>query len=248
MNPAEFGYIAAAEERMWWFRGMRAILYALLDPLAGDGGFGRVLEAGCGTGTNARALHGRYGWEITALDLAAEGLAHARRAGTARLVQANATALPFAAGSFGLVLSLDVLAHLERGEEREALREFARVLRPGGWVVVRCSALDALRSRHSEFVNERQRFTKRRLTQSLEACGFAVRRATYANSLLLPVAWAKFRLWEPWTRAAADSGVQVPSEWLNGALRTPLAVEAALIRRGINWPLGQTVIALAQRA
>lgn len=247
MNPAEFGFLAAAEERMWWFRGMREILFALLDPLAGGTRWGRVLEAGCGTGANARALGARYGWAITAVDLAAEGLAHARRAGTPGLVQANAAALPFAAESFDLVLCLDVLAHFERGDERAALGEFARVLRPGGWVVVRCSALDGLRSRHSEFVEERQRFTRGRLEESLRASGFVVRRATYANSLLLPVAWAKFRLWEPMTQARPESGVQMPAAVLNRALTAPLALEAAVIRRGLNWPLGQTVIALAQR-
>jgi len=247
MNPAEFGFLAAAEERMWWFRGMREILFALLDPLAGRTRLGRVLEAGCGTGANARALGARYGWAITAVDLAAEGLAHARRAETPGLVQANAAALPFAAESFDLVLCLDVLAHFERGDEREALGEFARVLRPGGWAVVRCSALGGLRSRHSEFVEERQRFTRGRLEESLRASGFKVRRATYANSLLLPVAWAKFRLWEPMTRARPESGVQMPAGVLNRGLTAPLTLEAAVIRRGLNWPLGQTVIALAQR-
>jgi hypothetical protein len=39
----------------------------------------------------------------------------------------------------------------------------------------------------------------------------------------------------------------MPAAVLNRALTAPLALEAAVIRRGLNWPLGQTVIALAQR-
>ncbi len=248
MNPAEFGYIAAAEERMWWFRGMRRILFDLLDPIARAHAFERVIEAGCGTGANARALAARYGWPLTALDLAAEGLRHARAAGLPRLLQADIAALPFADRSFDLLLSLDVLAHFERGAEDVPLQEFARIVRPGGWLVLRCSALDILRSRHSEFVQEKQRFSRKKLLQSVKNHGFRIHRATYANSLLLPVALAKFRIWEPLTRAKPASGVQLPAAWLNGLLEIPLNLEAFLLRKGLNLPLGQSVIVIAQRA
>ena len=73
------------------------------------------------------------------------------------------TALPFAVEAFDALLSMDVLVHLKRGEEVRALSEFARVLKPGGLLVLRLGALNALRSRHSEFVRERQRFTVRGL-------------------------------------------------------------------------------------
>jgi SAM-dependent methyltransferase len=247
MNPAEFGHLAAAEERMWWFRGMRRILFNLLDPLAKTRPFKNVLEAGCGTGANARELSGRYGWRLTAVDLSAEGLRHALAAATPRLVQADITALPFADGRFDLLLSLDVLPHFAAGEEAAPLAEFARVLEPGGWLVLRCAALRILSSRHSEFVHERHRYTRAELVRGLRRQGFRIRRATYANSLLMPVALFKFRIWEPLTRARPASGVTLPPAWLNTALEWPMRVEAALLRRGVNLPAGQSVIIFAQR-
>lgn len=247
MNPAEFGHLAAAEERMWWFRGMRGILFDLLDPLARTHSFRNVLEAGCGTGANARALARRYGWPLTAVDLSAEGLRHASGAGTPRLIQADITALPFADRRFDLLLSLDVLPHFAAGEEAAPLAEFARVLEPGGWLVLRCAALRMLSSRHSEFVHERHRYTRAELMRGLVRQGFRVRRATYANSLLMPVALFKFRVWEPLTKAQPASGVTLPPAWLNTVLEWPMRVEAALLRRGVNLPVGQSVIILAQR-
>jgi SAM-dependent methyltransferase len=247
MNPAEFNYIAAAEERMWWFRGMRRILFELLDPLAASRRFERVLEAGCGTGANARRLAARYGWPITAIDLAAEGLRHARALGVPRLAQADVTALPFRDEGFDLLLSLDVLPHFAEGREGFPLGEFARVVAPGGWLVMRCAALRMLASRHSEFVHEQQRFTRGGLCRAIEASGFRVHRATYVNSLLMPVALAKFRIWEPLTRARPASGVRMPASWVNRVLELPLRAEAALLRRGMNFPLGQSVVVLAQR-
>src|SRR5271155_5259707 len=125
MNPAEFDNIARSERDFWWYRGMRKILFRLLDPLDLPGA--SVLEAGCGTGHLSKSLQERYGWRMTPLDLGREGLEYARGYGLGHLVQGDVTALPFAGDSFDAVVSMDVIVHLPRGEEARALSEFARV-------------------------------------------------------------------------------------------------------------------------
>src|SRR5258708_5885953 len=184
MNPAEFANIARAEDDFWWYRGMRRILFRLPDPLAASGRFRRTIEAGCGTGHFPQTLAARYGSRAYPIDLGGEGVQYARRLGVERLAQANVAALPFPAARFDLALSLDVIVHFPRGEEDPAGHELARFLVPGGVLVLRVAALDALRSRHSEFVLERQRFTRRRLRSLVERHGLAILRCTYANSLL----------------------------------------------------------------
>jgi SAM-dependent methyltransferase len=246
MNPQEFENIDAAEERMWWFRGMRRILQAWVGRLPGTD-FGRVLEAGCGTGYMSGWLGREYGWRMVPVDLAHEGLAFGAKMGIERLTQANIAALPFGAGSFAALLSLDVLVHFERGEEMAALREFHRVLEPGGTLILRVSALDILRSNHSIFAHERQRFTESRIRQQVTEAGFRVLDSSYANCLLLPVALLKFRVWEPLTGAAVESGVQVPAAWLNALLELALRCEAAILRAGGRLPVGQSVLVLATK-
>src|SRR5882762_9063024 len=108
MNPAEFANIAQAEQDFWWYRGMRRILFGLLDPLVAGQRVGRALEAGCGTGYFAQTLAKRYGFPVFPVDLEWEGLRRGRRLGVERLAQADITSLPFADGAFDLVLSLDV--------------------------------------------------------------------------------------------------------------------------------------------
>src|SRR5262245_6659999 len=202
MNPAEFANIRAVEEGIWWYRGMRRILFRMLDPLLERRNMTRVLEAGCGTGHFSYLLQKERRWPVVPMDLSVDGLRYARDMGVAQLVQGDVAALPFAAESFDLTLSLDVIVHFPRGGEHAAAKELTRVTRRGGLVVLRTSALDALRSRHSQFVLERQRFTRGRLVRLMESAGLRVLRCTYANTLLLPVAFAKFRIWEPITRAA----------------------------------------------
>jgi SAM-dependent methyltransferase len=247
MNPAEFANIARAEQDFWWYRGMRQILFRLLDPLVEERRFSRTLEAGCGTGHFARVLTDRYGLRVFPVDLAWEGLRYGQRLGVDRLAQADISSLPFPAEAFDLAVSLDVIVHCPRGGEDSALREMARVLAPGGVLLLRVAALDALRSRHSQFAHERQRFTRGRLRSLLERQGLEILRCTYANSLLAPLALAKFRICEPLMRSKARSGVTPVSGWLNRALYKPLQWESRWIGLGRNFPLGQSLILLARK-
>lgn len=247
MNPAEFANIARAENQFWWYRGMRRILFRLLDPLVRERRIDRALEAGCGTGHFSSLMEQRYRWKMVPLDLGWEGLQHGRRQGVPRLVQGDVAALPFHDASFDAVVSMDVLVHFPRGREAGPVRQMARVLRPGGLLVIRVAALDVLRSRHSMFAGERQRFTRGRLLRLLEPAGVRVLRATYANSLLLPVALTRFRLWEPLLRRPAASGVQPVPRWLDWWLYTPLAVESVCIGAGLNFPLGQSLIVVGEK-
>jgi SAM-dependent methyltransferase len=247
MNPAEFANIARAEQDFWWYRGMRQILFRLLDPIVEQRPFHRALEAGCGTGHFAQAIASRYRLRVFPVDLGWEGLRHGKLLGVDRLAQADIAALPFASGAFDLALSLDVIVHFPHGEEDRPMRELARVLAPDGLLVVRVSALDALRSRHSQFAHERQRFTRFRLRSLVERHGLEILRCTYANALLAPVAFAKFRICEPLLRSKPQSGVQPVSAWLNRALYTPLEWESRWIGSGRNLPLGQSLILLARK-
>jgi ubiquinone/menaquinone biosynthesis C-methylase UbiE len=111
---------------------------AVRDTVAG-GAKGRVLEIGCGTGLNLE----RYDWsqveslEATEPDIHMLQRAQARAAALppevqsrVRLQEARAEALPFADGSFDTVVDTLVLCTVY--DQRQALTEVMRVLRPGG--------------------------------------------------------------------------------------------------------------------
>ena len=104
---------------------------------AGDGP-GEALDAGMGGGRLVAALAER-GWEMSGADLSAGMVALARArlpAAVSRLVEAPLERLPFAEGSFDLVIATGVIEYAE--DPARALGELARTLRGGGRMIVSC--------------------------------------------------------------------------------------------------------------
>jgi SAM-dependent methyltransferase len=231
-----------AEEGQWWYTGQRAIAMALLEPDLSPATSRRLLDVGCGTGVNLVHL-ARLGRAV-GIDLAADAVAFCRERGV-RAVRANAASLPFADGRFDAVTSFDVIYHAWVADDRAAVAEMARVLRPGGVLLLRVPALEALRGAHDVEVQSRHRYTRGELRGLLETAGLRVLRATYCNSVLFPLLLARRTLDRLLGRAGSDVAfLPAPLEW---AFRRALLAEATLIRRGFSLPLGASVVALARR-
>lgn len=92
----------------------------------------QVLEAGCGTGLLLDRM-ARVASRVVGVDLSMGMIARARARGH-RVVQADLRFLPFPDASFDTVASFKVLAHVPAPER--AVAELARVLRPGGHLVL----------------------------------------------------------------------------------------------------------------
>ena len=91
----------------------------------------QVLEVGCGTGLILDRV-ARFASDARGIDLSAGMLAKAAARGLA-VAQASATELPIASASVDVAYSFKVLAHIP--DIQGAMREMARVVRPGGYVI-----------------------------------------------------------------------------------------------------------------
>ncbi len=96
----------------------------------------RVLDLGCGVGRHA-LYFAELGFQTSALDGSAAGLAELERQATARGLTIEAeeglmTALPYADGQFDYVLAFNVIYHGDPAIVSKAIAEVTRVLKPGG--------------------------------------------------------------------------------------------------------------------
>lgn len=94
---------------------------------------GRILDVGGGTGRVSAVLPDLSAG-VTVCDLSRPMLARTRTKTGVVAIQAAAEALPFPAGTFDRAMVVDALHHF-RNQER-AIRELARVLKPGGRLVI----------------------------------------------------------------------------------------------------------------
>jgi SAM-dependent methyltransferase len=242
MNLEEYARMFEAEETQWWYAGMRAISLSILSAVWDTETDGRrLLDAGCGTGNNL--THFRRFGRTVGVDLSDEALRFCRGRGVAA-TRASLLSLPFAGATFDGVTSFDVLYHRWVEDDAAAVRELARVLKPGGLLLVRVPALRMLWGAHDEAVHSRHRYTRAEVRGLLQGAGLEVVRLTYANMLLFPVIAVRRTLDRVLGRHGSDvSFLPAPLEWV---FRTLLGIEARLVRR-VALPLGASVFALARK-
>lgn len=233
------------EEHHWWYRGRRRVLEAVLDGLALPAA-ARILDAGCGSGRNMVELERRG--DVRGVELAPASVEAARARGVGDVVAGSLEErLPFDGGAFDLAVALDVLEHLR--EDEPVLRELARVVAPGGRLVVTVPQYAWLWGEHDVLSHHRRRYTRALLVGRAAGAGWVPERLTAFNSVALP-AVAAARLVQRLRRRAepaSDLGRTSPGV-VNEALERVLRAEAAWIRSGRDLPAGVSLLAVLRRA
>jgi SAM-dependent methyltransferase len=242
MQLDEYRKLAEVEDRMWYFRALnRRMCWWARRLLAADAA--RGLDAGCGTGGLLKALRAAApGWEVVGLDFSPVACQLARSRTGAEIVEGSITALPFPDASFDAVLSADVVCQVE--DDSRALREFARVVRPGGAVLVNVPAYRWLWSYHDDTCQTRHRYTRPRLVRLFTEAGLEPVHASYANFLPLPLIAARRKLFRP---ADPSSDVRAYPAPVEAVFGTMAALEFGWNRLGGTLPAGSSVFVAGRR-
>jgi SAM-dependent methyltransferase len=237
--------MARVEDSYWWYVGLRARLTCALRAELGTRRPGRVLDVGCGTGANLCALRALFpASTVVGVDIAAPALRHAQRRGCAALTRASAAALPFPDDRFDVLVFADVLS--DAGvDERAALAEAHRVLRRGGVVAANVPAFASLRGAHDAAVETARRYRRANVGRLLVAAGFTVRRLTYWNTVLFPLAWTVRRLRR--MPAGSPTSDLVPLPRVVAATLTAILAGEARIAHRVPMPFGTSVLAVAAK-
>jgi SAM-dependent methyltransferase len=167
------GSASIAAPDYWWYRARADLLRTALGGYVGQAA--RVLDVGSADGPSVGWLHGTG--RHTALDIDPRGLGPGGVCG-------SALALPFADGCFDVVAAFDVLEHCE--PESVALTELARVLAPGGRLLLSVPAYEWAWSDFDEENGHHRRYTRRRAAAAVRRAGLEVERATYAFTSVFP--------------------------------------------------------------
>ena len=200
-----------------------------------------ILDAGCGEGYLSRLLV-RRGARVVGVDrsgaLIRSAAEQGGRTGTARFALADLRALPLRDGVFDGVVSNHSLNEMR--DPRPALSEFARVLQPGGRLIVLmlhpCFYGGRDRSGERVDLDSDRYFTTRRLEQRFSVSGLSSPASTVLwmrpleawFSLLADTGFCVQRLWEPHPPSAVAA-----QPWWQANFRKPLFVLLAAVRQPV---------------
>lgn len=193
----------------------------------------RILELGAGGGFLALKLCELGFTKLTLTDFTETTLTELRaRVPHAAILEADASALPFPAGAFEVVVSSDVIEHLESVDAH--LAEVARVLTPGGLYLVKtpnrrlAEEFYRLRGLHDSYFWHPSMLAPGELREVFSRHGFAVRFLRAPN--LTNAQLAKL----PGPRALRGAASRLPLGWLPSALQPHLEVVARLSDRSVE--------------
>lgn len=228
------GSSSLAQPDYWWYRARADLLEEVLGPYLGEPKV--TLDVGSADGPSVAWMRGQH--RRVTLDLHPGGLTPGEG------VCGSAMALPFADDSFDVVAAFDVVEHCE--SETQAMSELARVLAPGGRMLLSVPAYQWAWSDHDERAGHFRRYTRPRLVSLVESAGLTVERSTYAFSAVFPffVAERAVRRLKRRSGDSAEQGLAPVSPRVDRMLMGLSRLDQRLLR-GRNLPFGSSVFLAA---
>lgn len=257
MESHSYADMATLQATNWWYVARRELIKRLIASASRRTGrtFDRVLDYGCGPGSNAEALSDGTR-KLVALDASDDALERARATGKyAQLLRSADESIPLPDASIDLILAADVLEHVN---DKRALAEMYRTLKPGGFLVVTVPAHPWLWNWNDDYSHHLRRYEQNELEQRLTEAGFFIRKISSWNfSLVLPV-WLVSLSQRLSTEARAKVGFRKKPErlennlnalpaWINGFLLALMRIENRIFLR-FGLPVGVSLVAAVEKA
>lgn len=241
MDLATYAVEAEIERDHWWFVGRRRLFSSVIGGLGLDRA-ADILDIGTSTGTNLRMLRELGFGRVTGLDSSEVAVKFCSDKGLGSVELGDACNLPFADNRFDLVLATDVIEHVD---DVAALGEIARVLAPGGSVLISVPTFMALWGLQDDVAHHKRRYLMGEVTERVQRAGLSIERSYYFNFLLFVPIWAARKIIRL-MGVKLSSENQVNSPVINSILGAIFSADIALAPR-LKMPFGVSALVLARK-
>lgn len=236
--------LAQLEAGHFWFRARNRLIIWALGKYCPE--FRSFLEIGCGTGYVSSGIASAFPETLLhGSEIFTAGLAFAAaRQPNINFMQMDARHIPFV-DEFDAIGAFDVLEHIE--EDEQVLMQMCEALKLRGVVLLTVPQHAWLWSPVDEYACHVRRYSAKELHAKIEGAGFEILRSTSFISTLLPAMWAS-----RFTQKCSAKGVDASAEArispsLNRMFEIFLGAEVAMIRNGVNFPVGGSRLVVARK-
>ncbi|MHC4871599.1 MAG: class I SAM-dependent methyltransferase [Planctomycetota bacterium] len=252
MEKQEYRIMFEKENTFWWYRGLHDIVLKTLENLTAAERSFTLLDAGCGTGRLLELINSRFNDRISCkgIDFSEDALSFCNERNISDTSKASVCDIPFSENSFDFVTSLDVIYHQGVEDDIAALKEFKRILKPEGKLILNLPAYEFMKSRHDSAVHTARRYNSSTLKDKLSAAGFRTSKITYRNSFLFPLAFTVRmlqKLVKDNSENQKESDLSELPKAINIIFEKILFLENAIINNCFPLPFGLSVFCIAEK-
>ncbi len=245
MPSKEYFAMYLAEEKMWWYVGLRDLLLRYVKKFAKSKSV--ILDAGCGTGKNMEMLLNE-GYIVKGIDFSDDALKYSRMRGIRSVKKASVSEMPFRNKSFDMVISMDVLGIFKNSKDvQKTIDECWRILKPNGHLILQCAALPWLHSQHDENISFKKRFYKRELESYFDNKKWVIKKSSYRTFFMFAIV-AIVKIFK---KAYLSSKKQKSTFIIPPGILNWIFLQAQLIENDffqyINFPIGTSIFIVAQK-
>jgi ubiquinone/menaquinone biosynthesis C-methylase UbiE len=172
------------ERNHWWFIGRLEIIKSIFEKkiLSNSKKSLSILNIGIATGATSIALE-KYG-KVTSVEYDQDCCKFLKENLKIEVINASMTELPFKDNSFDVVCAFDVIEHIE--EDKLALKEAFRVLKPNGKVYLTVPMHMSLWSDHDVINHHFRRYSSESFRKVVDSAGLKITYSSFFNSILFP--------------------------------------------------------------
>jgi SAM-dependent methyltransferase len=244
-SPFPSGYfseLARLEASNWWFRSRNRVLIWVLKSKVKR--FEKYLEVGCGTGYVLEGVRNAFpDAKLCGAEYFEEGLDFARkRIPTASFMRLDITAMS-ESEAYDVIGAFDVLEHIP--DDQLSLRNLSRALKAAGTLVISVPQHRWLWSATDEAACHVRRYTKKELVTKLDHANFDVVYSGSFVSLLVPLMFVSRRFSKSIEK---DPLAELKAPYvLNMLLDTVMWVESLIMKLGVRFPFGGSLLVVASK-
>ena len=145
--------------------------------------------------------------------------------------------LPFKDNTFGLVVALDILEHIN--DDVKTIKQIHSLLKSNAKFIINVPAHMFLFNGHDILLHHKRRYVQSELKSKVINCGFNINKLTYWNFLLFPLT-IFFKI------ISNNSNINETNGWVNKVLYKILCIDNFLIKN-ISLPFGVSLFCVAQK-